>query len=116
MKTSKHLCDYTSDLSGEQRRNGIANLDILLGSATAKQIIVRKCLQACGLTYCETSTLCSVVMDVIVSIFGNVTRYGCGRLIWNLYAKSVIKVFLLSIFTYVLMIRKQARRKIAQFR
>jgi len=60
---------------------------------------------------CDTAT---VIVQIVVPIFGDVTGDGCGRTVRYLDAKTIIEVQLFTHLSHVPMLWKQGHRKIAQ--
>ena len=76
-------------LPRQERRNCIANLDILLSSVSFEKVIVGESLKTSHFTYSQTSTLCRIWVDIVVPILGNVASYRLGWSIPELYSITV---------------------------
>ena len=63
----------SSYLACEQRRHGVSYLNVLLGPITFEQVIVRKRLQAGGLSDGQAPTLMYVGMNEVVTVFRDMT-------------------------------------------
>ena len=68
--------DCRSNLSREEWRYGVANLDVLLGPPAVKQVVVRECLEPCHLSHGETSALAWVWVDEVVTVLGDMASDG----------------------------------------
>ena len=82
----------TLEVSSHCARNGIADLHILLRAATLEEIVVRKGLEAGGLSYRETSALGRVGVDEIVAVLRNVTRDRGRRAVAQLHPEAVVEL------------------------
>ena len=67
----------------------IANLDVLFSSWPAEEVIVWKGLKPCGLPDRKAASLHRVGVNEVMSILGNVTGDGGGRLLCNLNLEAV---------------------------
>ena len=75
----------------EQGRYRIPHLVELLGSGPLEKIVVRKRLETSSLSYGQAATLSRVIMNKIMSIFGNMACNRCRRSIFQLHSESVAK-------------------------
>ena len=81
--------DDLSNLSCQERGNGVANLDVLRGPWPFKEVVVRECLEAGSFPHRQTPALSRVGMDIVMPVFGNVSRYRRCRAHPRLYAEAV---------------------------
>src|SRR5580704_12137774 len=83
--------DTAGNLSGKKWRDRISHLCVLGCSRTAEKIVVRKRLNSGRLTHRQASALRSVIVNIVVAIFGDVAG-NCGR--WSiphLHAEAIGK-------------------------
>src|SRR5260221_459781 len=70
--------DDPRDLLRQEWRDGVPDLPVLRGPRPAKIVVVREGLDARGFAHRHAATLCRVVMEVVVTIFRDVTsNRGC---------------------------------------
>ena len=71
--------DDFGDLPGEERRNRVTNLSVLIGHPAFKKIIVRECLQPGRFPHTQAAALFRIIVDVVVPILSNMGGDGrCG--------------------------------------
>ena len=58
-------------LCGKKRRDGVADLMILLGLVSLEEVIVRKGLQPRCFAHGQRATLCNIIVDEMMPIFCN---------------------------------------------
>ena len=104
--------DNFSYLPGKKRRYRVSDLSVLVTQVAAEKVIVRESLQTGHLPGRQTSALEGVRVDVVVPVFGDMTRNRCCRLIFNLHSEAVRKITVVQCVCDTPMIRQQARRKI----
>ena len=108
---SQDVLNNLANLLGKQRWHGVANLDVLGRAMATEEIIVWKCLQACGFANRQTSALQRIGMNIVVPILRNMRNDGCARTRRNLDAEAVIEVVLFFWITNVYVSRQQIRRE-----
>lgn len=101
---------------GQQRRHGIPDLPVLFGSRPFKEIVVRKCLETCGFAHCQTSALCGIIVDEVVTIFRNMRYDGSRRTPFDLHAEPIVEFCLFECCLNISMLGKQFFREIFQQR
>ena len=97
------LAHYFCDLYGEQWRYSIAYLAVLRSPRSAKEIIVREGLNPRRFPHSQTPALCRIVVNVVVAILANMTRYRCCRPIAKLDAKPISEKASVKRFLYIFM-------------
>jgi len=101
------------DLSSEQRWYGVADLDILGCSGSAKEIIVRERLNPCGFTNGEASALSGVVMNVVMTVFRYMAGYRGCRPVPHLDSKPVGEQIAFQGISSILVARQEFVGKLA---
>lgn len=71
-RATQDRVDRLRDLIGEERRDSVPNLPVLLGSGTLEEIVIRESLKASGLSHCQAPALRRVGVDEVVTVFGDV--------------------------------------------
>ena len=95
----KNSQNNVCDLLREEWRDGVTDLAVLGRARAAKQVVVGERLNTRSLPDSETTTLRWIVMNVVVTVFGDVTGNGSRGPMGYLHPKSVIEVQLLSRYT-----------------
>ena len=80
---------YVGDLSGDERRDSIANLDKLIRPAAQEKIVIWERLQPCRLPHREASALRWVPMNEGMAILSEVAGDCAGGLTLTLDPKPV---------------------------
>src|SRR5437764_13705148 len=111
----QQIKDQLCDLKCKQRRDRISDLFVLFGSRPFEQVVVWKCLNSSRFSDSKTSRLSGIGMDEVMAIFRNVRRDCRRHLFGQLNTKAVGKNRVRYVPLYVLMVRQQLRRKVAQF-
>lgn len=62
--------DNTGNLPGQEGRDCISDLRVLLCPVSRKIVVVRKCLQASSFPDGQTPTLCRIMMNEVMPILG----------------------------------------------
>ena len=76
----------------EERRNGVAHLDVLLRARPVKEVVVRKRLETRHFSHGETPALTRIWMNEVVAVLRQVARDGCARAIGELHAVAVVEI------------------------
>src|SRR5438132_13882385 len=76
-------------LSCKEWWNCISDLRVLLRAVSAEEIVIREGLEARRLPHCEAPTLRRVVVDVVVSVLGNMAYKRRLRLLSALNSETV---------------------------
>ena len=87
----KNASDDLSQLVREQWGYGIADLSILFRTVASEKVIVRKGLDSGCLPDCQASTLCWVIVNVIVAILCNMRNDGRRGGICALHSEAVLE-------------------------
>ena len=77
------------DLSRQQGRYGVTDLGVLGGSGPFEEVVVREGLNPGSFPDRQAATLGRVVVNVIVSIFGDVAGYSRSRVAFNLDSEAI---------------------------
>ena len=85
------LMEQGRDLPCKERRNCVSDLDILLGPIAEEQVVVGEGLQPSGLAHGQAPALHRIGMDEVMSILGDMARYGSRGRVGQLDSKTVIE-------------------------
>ena len=98
----------SSDLIRKIRRDGIADLDVLLRAAAVEEVVVRERLKTGHFPDGEATALARIVVNEVVAILGNVTRDGGAWAVGDLHSVAIIEISRVP----VRVVRSQGARKI----
>ena len=84
---------YSSrDLPSEIGGDSVADLDVLLGSASTEEVVVWECLETCGFPDRDAPALARIGMNEIVAVLRDVTGDRAARLVAQLNSKAIPKL------------------------
>jgi hypothetical protein len=104
------------NLAGEERRNRVPDLAVLIRSCAFEKVVVRKRLEPSGFADGEAPALKRVWMNEIVPVLGDVRGNSCCRHRTALDAKAIVKEAVRQRLLYVFMTRQKRRWKISELR
>ena len=90
--TVQHCRERQGDLVRQERRNGVAHLNVLLRAGPMEEVVVRKRLETRHFPHGEAPALTRVRMNEIVAVLRQVTRDRCARAIGKLHPVAVIEL------------------------